>query len=53
MLFWRSSSAKNSDIDSRLAAFDDTYAQRFPDDAQRGNDATPGKAKRLFLGRTR
>ena len=53
MLFWRSSSAKNSDIDSRLAAFDDTYAQRFPDDAQRGNDTTPGKAKRLFLGKTR
>jgi penicillin-binding protein 1A len=53
MLFRRSSSDKNTDIDSRPAAFDDSYAQRFPGDPQPGNEATPASAKRLFLGKTR
>jgi penicillin-binding protein 1A len=53
MLFRRSSSDKNADIDSRLAAFDDSYAQRFPDDPQPWNNDTPAPAKRLFLGKTR
>lgn len=53
MLFWRSSSDKNADIDSRLAAFDESYAQRFPDDPQPWNNATPVKTKRLFFGKSR
>lgn len=53
MLFWRSSSDKNADIDSRLAAFDESYAQRFPDDPQPWNNAAPVKTKRLFLGKSR
>lgn len=53
MLFWRSSSDNNSDIDSRLAAFDESYAQRFPDDPQPWNKGAPLPTKRLFLGRTR
>ncbi len=53
MLFWRSSSDKNADIDSRLAAFDESYAQRFPDDPQPWNNAKPVKTKRLFFGKSR
>ena len=53
MLFWRSSSDKNADIDSRLAAFDESYAQRFPDDPQPWNNAAPVKTKRLFFGKSR
>ena len=53
MLLWRSSSDKNADIDSRLAAFDESYAQRFPDDPQPWNNATPVKTKRLFFGKSR
>ncbi len=53
MLFWRSSSDKNADIDSRLAAFDESYAQRFPDDPQPWNNGTPVKTKRLFFGKSR
>ena len=53
MLFWRSSSDNTSDIDSRLAAFDESYAQRFPDDPQPWNDASPARTRRLFLGKTR
>lgn len=53
MLFWRSSSDIPSDIDSRLAAFDQSYAQRFPDDPQPWNNAPPVPANRLLLGKTR
>jgi penicillin-binding protein 1A len=53
MLFRRSSSDKTTELDSRLAAFDDSYAQRFPDDPQPWNEANPAPAKRLFLGKTR
>ncbi|MFN3619075.1 transglycosylase domain-containing protein [Sphingorhabdus sp.] len=53
MLFWRSSSDKHADIDSRLAAFDESYAQRFPDDPQPWNSATPLAGRRLFLGKSR
>lgn len=53
MLFWRSSSDNTADIDSRLAAFDESYAQRFPDDPQPWNKTSPAPKKRLFMGRTR
>lgn len=53
MLFWRSSSDIPSDIDGRLAAFDQSYAQRFPDDPQPWNNSPPVPAKRLLLGKTR
>ncbi len=53
MLFWRSSSDIPSDIDGRLAAFDQSYAQRFPDDPQPWNNTAPVPAKRLLLGKTR
>ena len=54
MLFRRPSSDSSADIDSRLAAFDESYAQRFPDDPQPWNEA-PAAAprKRLILGKTR
>ena len=53
MLFWRSSSDIPSDIDGRLAAFDQSYAQRFPDDPQPWNNTPPVPPKRLLLGKTR
>jgi len=54
MLFRRSSSDIPSDIDGRLAAFDESYAQRFPDDPQPWNpDAQPASTRRLILGKTR
>jgi len=54
MLFRRSSSHIPSDIDGRLAAFDESYAQRFPDDPQPWNpDAQPASTRRLILGKTR
>ena len=54
MLFRRSSSNIPSDIDGRLAAFDESYAQRFPDDPQPWNpDAQPASTRRLILGKTR
>ena len=54
MLFRRSSSDIPSDIDGRLAAFDEDYAQRFPDDPQPWNpDAKPASTRRLILGKTR
>ena len=53
MLFWRSSSNQNTDIDSRLAAFDESYAQPFPDDTHPSNNGQPAAGKRLFLGKTR
>lgn len=53
MLFWRSSSDKSTDIDSRLAAFDESYAQRFPGDPQPWNSSAPLPRKRLFMGKTR
>ncbi len=53
MLFWRSSSDIPSDIDGRLAAFDHSYAQRFPDDPQPWNNTPPVPPKRLLLGKTR
>jgi len=54
MLFRRSSSHIPSDIDGRLAAFDESYAQRFPDDPQPWNpDAKPASTRRLILGKTR
>mgnify|MGYP000138220715 CR=1 FL=1 len=53
MLFWRSSSNQNTDIDSRLAAFDESFAQPFPDDTHPSNNGQPAGGKRLFLGKTR
>ena len=53
MLFWRSSSNQNTDIDSRLAAFDESFAQPFPDDTHPSNNEQPAGGKRLFLGKTR
>jgi penicillin-binding protein 1A len=53
MLFRRSSSDIPKDIDGRLAAFDESYAQRFPDDPQPWNRAAPAVTKRLILGKTR
>jgi penicillin-binding protein 1A len=53
MLFRRSSSDIPKDIDGRLAAFDESYAQRFPDDPQPWNRADPAVTKRLILGKTR
>ena len=53
MLFWRSSSNQNTDIDSRLAAFDESFAQPFPDDTHPSNNGQPAAGKRLFLGKTR
>jgi penicillin-binding protein 1A len=53
MLFWRSSSNQNTDIDSRLAAFDESYAQPFPDDTHPSNNGQPAAGKLLFLGKTR
>lgn len=54
MLFRRSSSGIPSDIDGRLAAFDESYAQRFPDDPQPWNpDGRPLSTRRLILGKTR
>lgn len=54
MLFRRSSSDIPSDIDGRLAAFDEDYAQRFPADPQPWNpDAKPASTRRLILGKTR
>jgi penicillin-binding protein 1A len=55
MFFKRSPSPPASDIDSRLAAFDASYATRFPDnpapwDAQ---SAPPASPKKPFLGKTR
>ena len=53
MLFRRPSSDIPGDIDSRLAAFDESYAQRFPDDPQPWNEAAAAPRKRLLLGKTR
>ncbi|MCF8493062.1 MAG: hypothetical protein K9G25_04550, partial [Sphingomonadaceae bacterium] len=53
MLFWRSSSNQNTDIDSRLAAFDESFAQPFPHDPHPSNNGQPAGGKRLFLGKTR
>ena len=53
MLFWRSSSNQNTDIDSRLAAFDESFAQPFPDDTHPSNNGQPAAGKHLFLGKTR
>ena len=53
MLFWRSSANQNTDIDSRLAAFDESFAQPFPDDTHPSNNGQPAGGKRLFLGKTR
>ena len=54
MLFRRSSSDIPSDIDGRLAAFGEDYAQRFPDDPQpRKPDAKPASTRRIILGKTR
>jgi penicillin-binding protein 1A len=54
MLFRRSSSDIPSDIDGRLAAFGEDYAQRFPDDPQpRNPDAKPASTRRIILGKTR
>ncbi|WP_411290494.1 transglycosylase domain-containing protein [Sphingorhabdus sp.] len=53
MLFRRPSSDIPGDIDSRLAAFDESYAQRFPDDPQPWNEAAAASRKRLLLGKTR
>ncbi|MEY4619604.1 MAG: hypothetical protein RIS65_776, partial [Pseudomonadota bacterium] len=54
MLFRRSSSDIPSDIDGRLAAFDEDYARRFPNDPQPWNpDAKPASTRRLILGKTR
>ena len=53
MLFWRSSSNQNTDIDSRLAAFDESFAQPFPDDTHPSNNGQPAAGKSLFLGKTR
>lgn len=54
MLFRRFSSDIPSDIDGRLAAFDESYAQRFPDDPQPWNpDAQPASTRRLILGKKR
>jgi penicillin-binding protein 1A len=54
MFFKRSKSAPASDIDSRLAAFDQSYAGLFPDDPRPWDGQTaPAAPKRPFLGKTR
>jgi penicillin-binding protein 1A len=54
MFFKRSESAPASDIDSRLAAFDQSYAGLFPDDPKPWEgQAAPTAPKRPFLGKTR
>ena len=54
MFFKRSKSAPASDIDSRLAAFDQSYAGLFPDDPRPWDgQAAPAAPKRPFLGKTR
>lgn len=54
MFFKRSKSASASDIDSRLAAFDQSYAGLFPDDPRPWDGQTaPAAPKRPFLGKTR
>ncbi len=54
MLFKRSKSPPASDIDSRLAAFDQSYAGLFPDDPRPWEgQAAPAAPKRPFLGKTR
>ena len=54
MFFKRSKSAPSPDIDSRLAAFDQSYAGLFPDDPRPWDGQTaPAAPKRPFLGKTR
>lgn len=54
MFFKRSKSAPASDIDSRLAAFDQSYAGLFPDDPRPWDgQVAPAAPKRPFLGKTR
>lgn len=54
MFFRRSKSEPLPDIDSRLAAFDQSYAGLFPDDPRPWEAAAkPPEPKRPFLGKTR
>lgn len=54
MLFKRSKSSTVADIDSRLAAFDQTYAGMFPDNPKPWEgQASTAAPRRPFLGKTR
>jgi len=54
MLFRRPKSDAPIDIDSRLAAFDQQYAELYPDDPKPWDGQTPpAPAKKLFLGKSR